>query len=268
MKRAAAPGRPRRAAASRARRRVRSIGVAATAACSSSSSSRRRRPRRRSASRRGLGAPSSLRDDASSASLFGIGGHAVGAGDERGLELVDLARGVLELAGQVAHGCGSCGARGPRFWARRALRCLARCRSRATADLRASGSPGGWCAAAPPAVLAQRDAIGVVALGLVRLVVAPLALLASEGDSDAHVSAGHVAAPCRGGVGRPTGPGQRKTRPGRVKSECSAITGRRAGPRKRTSPGAPPPGDGSAAKPPSLLASLLQRSLPPPPWSR
>src|SRR3954447_19244232 len=45
---------------------------------------------------------------------------------------------------------------------------------------------------APLAVLAQRDAIGVVALALVRLVVAPLALLAGDGDSDAHVSAGHT----------------------------------------------------------------------------
>src|SRR5437763_15246975 len=44
---------------------------------------------------------------------------------------------------------------------------------------------------APPAVLAQRDALGVVALGLVGLVVAPLALLAGEGDTDAHISAGH-----------------------------------------------------------------------------
>jgi hypothetical protein len=47
--------------------------------------------------------------------------------------------------------------------------------------------------AAPAAVLAQADAIGVVALALIRLVVAPLAVLAGEGDSDANVSAGHVA---------------------------------------------------------------------------
>src|SRR5690348_14955152 len=45
--------------------------------------------------------------------------------------------------------------------------------------------------AAPLAVLAQRDAIGVVALALVGLVVAMLALLAREGDSDSNVSAGH-----------------------------------------------------------------------------
>jgi hypothetical protein len=50
---------------------------------------------------------------------------------------------------------------------------------------------------APAAVLAQADAIGVVALALIRLVVAPLAVLAGEGDSDAYVSAGHcVYFPC------------------------------------------------------------------------
>src|ERR1700737_1527145 len=43
----------------------------------------------------------------------------------------------------------------------------------------------------PAAVLRQRDAIRVVALALVRLVVASLALLAREGDSDPYVSAGH-----------------------------------------------------------------------------
>jgi hypothetical protein len=44
---------------------------------------------------------------------------------------------------------------------------------------------------APAAVLAQADAVGVVALALVCLIVAMLALLAGEGDSDANVSAGH-----------------------------------------------------------------------------
>src|SRR3954469_17164266 len=51
---------------------------------------------------------------------------------------------------------------------------------------------------APPAVLAQGDAIGVVALGLVRLVVPPLALLAGEGHGDSDVSAGHVRSRCGG----------------------------------------------------------------------
>src|SRR6185437_7424752 len=45
--------------------------------------------------------------------------------------------------------------------------------------------------AAPAAVLAQRHPVGVVALALVRLVVAVLALLAREGDCYPNVSAGH-----------------------------------------------------------------------------
>jgi hypothetical protein len=44
---------------------------------------------------------------------------------------------------------------------------------------------------APLAVLAQRDAIRVVALGLLGLVVPALAFLACEGHSDPDVSAGH-----------------------------------------------------------------------------
>src|SRR3954470_23907138 len=44
---------------------------------------------------------------------------------------------------------------------------------------------------APLAVLAQGDAVRVVALGLVGLVVPALALLAGEGDGDPDVSAGH-----------------------------------------------------------------------------
>jgi hypothetical protein len=47
---------------------------------------------------------------------------------------------------------------------------------------------------APLAVLAQRDAIGVVPLGLVGLIVPALAVLAREGHSDPDVSTGHVAA--------------------------------------------------------------------------
>jgi hypothetical protein len=46
-------------------------------------------------------------------------------------------------------------------------------------------------APAPLAVLAQRDAIRVIALGLLGLVVPALAVLACEGDSDPDVSAGH-----------------------------------------------------------------------------
>jgi hypothetical protein len=43
----------------------------------------------------------------------------------------------------------------------------------------------------PATVLAQSDPVGVVALGLVCLVVAMLALLAGEGDSNSNVSASH-----------------------------------------------------------------------------
>jgi hypothetical protein len=46
-------------------------------------------------------------------------------------------------------------------------------------------------ASTPATVLRQRDAIGVVALALIRLIIAPLTVLAREGDGDANVSAGH-----------------------------------------------------------------------------
>src|SRR4051812_30790332 len=48
--------------------------------------------------------------------------------------------------------------------------------------------------AAPAAVLAQLDAVGVVPLRLVRLVVTPLAILTSERYRDAYISACHGAA--------------------------------------------------------------------------
>src|SRR3712207_8010553 len=43
----------------------------------------------------------------------------------------------------------------------------------------------------PYTTLFRSDAIGIVSLGLVGLVVAAPALLAREGDGDAHVSTGH-----------------------------------------------------------------------------
>src|ERR1044072_9181900 len=58
---------------------------------------------------------------------------------------------------------------------------------------RLPGLPVARVLLAPLAVLAQGDAIRVVALGLVRHVVATLADLAREGHSDTHVSAGHSA---------------------------------------------------------------------------
>src|SRR5436305_13769476 len=73
---------------------------------------------------------------------------------------------------------------------------------------------------APPAVLAQRDALGVVALGLVGLVVAPLALLAGEGDTDAHISAGH-------GNGAPSARVGARKRPARGRSDVGWYYGSR-----------------------------------------
>ena len=91
-----------------------------------------------------------------------------------------------------------------------------------------SGSPGAlvW-RPAPLAVLAQRDAIGVVALALVGLVVAALALLAGEGDSDPHVSAGHT--PLRDEMwGRPTALGtEKRPAPGESESSVARIPYRR-----------------------------------------
>src|ERR687889_22051 len=70
---------------------------------------------------------------------------------------------------------------------------------------RLAGLPVARVRPAPLAVLAQRDAIGVVALALVLLVVAPLALLAGEGDCDADVSAGHTPLRVRCGADRMVG---------------------------------------------------------------
>src|SRR3954447_6657425 len=86
--------------------------------------------------------------------------------------------------------------------------------------------------AAPLAVLAQRDAIRVVALALVRLVVAPLALLAGEGDCDADVSAGHTPLRVRCG---PTGWSGQKNDPRRASRHRILA---------RHRPPAPPPDGG------------------------
>src|SRR6201989_325916 len=88
---------------------------------------------------------------------------------------------------------------------------------------------------APLAVLAQRDAIGVVALALVRLVVAPLALLAGEGDCDADVSAGHT--PLRVRCGPDRSSGQKNAPPGASRHRILA----------RHRPPAPPPEGGPRA---------------------
>ena len=162
------------------------------------------------------GRPSSGSSASASASCdvgVGVGGDAARAGDERRVDLLDLARGVLErLRHVLVHGLTRRGAEavlGPRA----RLRCLARCRSRATTRLPLAGLAVARVPPAPLAVLPQRDAVGVVALGLVGLVVPPLAVLAGEGDCDPDVSAGHGAAP--GEVVRRSadGSGQRKDPP-------------------------------------------------------
>jgi hypothetical protein len=140
-----------------------------------------------------------------------LGRDASGAGDDRGVELVHLARGMLELTGHVCpvwlRG------RGPRVL--RSATCLALlCSVSVTGHGKFAPLAGLSVAGVRPAPLAelpQRDAIWVVALALVGLIVTPLALLAGEGDSDAHVSAGHT--PLRGEMWSADDPGQKKDPP-------------------------------------------------------
>ena len=72
---------------------------------------------------------------------------------------------------------------------------------------------------APLAVLTQPYAIGVVALGLVGLVVPALALLAREGDGDPDVSAGHA-------CGAPSKEGRMNRAPGKGKPRTRREVGR------------------------------------------
>src|SRR3954451_825673 len=97
-----------------------------------------------------------------------------------------------------------------------------------------AGLPMARVRAAPLAVLAQRDAIGGVGLALVRLVVAPLALLAGEGDCDADVSAGHT--PLRVRCGADRWSGQKNDPPRASRHRILA----------RHDPPAPPPEGGRA----------------------
>src|SRR5439155_3350607 len=72
--------------------------------------------------------------------------------------------------------------------------------------------------AAPRAVLLQRDALTIVLLVLLRLIVAPLAVLAGEGYAGAVLCLGHVAPP--GGL------------PGcRAQGRSGSISAHRASPR-------------------------------------
>ena len=72
-------------------------------------------------------------------------------------------------------------------------------------------------ATAPAAVFTQRHAIRRVALALVGLVVAPLAVLAFEGDRDAYISTGHTWTPVLR-VASKTNWGRKTTRPRRVEN--------------------------------------------------
>ena len=142
--------------------------------------------------------------------------------DQRGVELVDLAEAWSSPPGTSRDRCGSDPA--PRALGGAArlalLGSLVGLGPRRAPAL--AGLPVAGVRPAPPAVLAQRHAVGVVALALVGLVVAPLAVLAGEGHCDSHVSAGHT--PLRDeNVGPTDGARDRKTtRPGRVGIECSA----------------------------------------------
>src|SRR5689334_5354559 len=80
--------------------------------------------------------------------------------------------------------------RPPRPRAARSRRRRSRCRSDIADGLLARLAVP-CVAPAPLAVLPQRDAIRIVALGLLGLVVPALAVLAGEGHSDPDVSAGH-----------------------------------------------------------------------------
>src|SRR6185436_6758539 len=118
-------------------------------------------------------------------------GLATGAGDDRRLGAILVRGAVLPVVGDVL----ALRLLEPRLLVLVRLPArLAVFRPLAVACHRVSGLPGlpvTGVAATPLAVLAQRDALGIVPLGLVGLIVAPLALLAGEGDTDAHISAGH-----------------------------------------------------------------------------
>src|SRR5580704_17943921 len=171
--------------------------------------------------------------------LVGIERHAAGAADERGVELVGVS-GVLErsrhvrLAGKLRQrvGCAvraaACGcltaASGRGRAACAALLCTFAVTSHDSAPA-LTGLPVAGVLATPTAVLAQADPVGVVALALVCLVVAMLALLAREGDSNTNVSAGHDQKSLRRCL--LAAPGEEKHRPGARCKQSSALAKRR-----------------------------------------
>ncbi len=146
--------------------------------------------------------------------------NSICAAQQRGIELVDVRGCVLERAGDVAaqgairRGCRRTFAHAPFA----ALLCTFTVTGHSCAPVLAR-LPVARVPAAEATVLAQGDAIGVVALALVGLVVAMFALLAREGDSDSNVSAGHGQKPLRS-FGQPD-PGEEKPRPGARYSQSS-----------------------------------------------
>ncbi len=146
-------------------------------------------------------------------------GNATSAAHERGVELVDVARGVVQCPRHIGTDRDAASRRlspigrkvsdlptaGRSPWGRgrgvvapatsAALLCAFTITGHNSAPALAS-LPVAGVLATPATVLAQRHPIRVVALALIRLVVAMLALLACEGDRDSNVSAGHVRNPC------------------------------------------------------------------------
>src|SRR5665213_465085 len=148
----------------------------------------------------------------------------MGAANERGVELIDLARGVVERTRHIRADGAAAGrpaGRGVRASAASAtLLCAFSITGHSSAPALAS-LPVAGVLATPAAVLAQGNPIRVVALALVGLVVAMLALLACEGDRDSNVSAGHVRNPCV--VVDKTALGEEKPRPGARCKQSSAL---------------------------------------------
>src|ERR1700685_1398863 len=142
----------------------------------------------------------------------GVHGDSTGTTHERGVELVDVDRRMVERLRHIgadgtatvrrvsglglASGLPSRRGRGaPTPATGAALLCAFTITGHNSAPALAS-LPMAGVLTAPATVLAQPDPIRVVALALIRLVVARLALLACEGDRDSNVSAGHVRNPC------------------------------------------------------------------------
>src|SRR3984957_777279 len=178
------------------------------------------------------------------------GGHAAGATHDGSVELVHVGGGVVERAGHVdaleragrellggmlvgrlagragastvggGPGSGRCGTSRCARAAFAALLCTFTVTSHDSAPA-LTGLPVAGVLATPTAVLAQADPVWIVALALVCLVVAMLALLAGEGDSNSDVSAGHDQKSLRR-CGQ-AALGEEKPRPGARCKQSSAL---------------------------------------------